>query len=71
MAKFAPDGAPIWSNRFGAALSQEALCVAVDAAGNAVVSGRFNESVDFGGGTLTSAGRYDIFVAKFEPQPSF
>jgi hypothetical protein len=30
------------------------------------VTGEFDGSVDFGGGLLTSAGLYDIFVAKFD-----
>jgi hypothetical protein len=65
VAKFGPDGTHVWSKRFGATFSQEAFCVAVDATGNVIISGRFNGSVDFGGGVLTSAGSSDVFVAKF------
>jgi TolB-like protein len=65
VAKFGPDGTHIWSERFGGQYSQEATCVAVDGAGNVIVSGRFNGDVDFGGGGLS--GRYDVFVAKFAP----
>jgi hypothetical protein len=39
----------------------------VDAAGNIVVIGDVSGSVDFGGGTLTSAGTgSDVFVASFD-----
>ncbi len=33
--------------------------------GNIVIAGFFSGSVDFGGGTLNSAGGEDIFAAKF------
>ena len=38
--------------------------IAVDVAGNAYVTGRFNEIVSFGSDTLTSNGSKDIFLAK-------
>ena len=37
----------------------------MDAAGNVVVVGSFQNVVDFGGVGLVSAGGYDIFVAKY------
>src|SRR5438105_2138915 len=36
-----------------------------DANGDFYVTGNFYGTLDFGGGPLTSAGGYDIFVAKF------
>ena len=65
VAKFDPDGAHLWSKRFGDGSDQEPTAVAVDASGNAIVTGDFWGSVDFGGGALTCAGADDIFVAKF------
>ena len=65
VVKFGSDGTHVWSKRFGGPNSQQAFCVAVDAAGNVIVSGVFSESVDFGGGALS--GRYDVFLAKFDP----
>jgi hypothetical protein len=44
-----------------------AYSVATDASSNIFVTGYFNGSVNFGGGTLTSAGGQDIFVAKYSP----
>jgi hypothetical protein len=64
LAKLDPAGGHVWSKRYGDASDQNALSVAVDSAGSAVVVGYFNGAVDFGGGALTSAGLGDIFVAK-------
>jgi hypothetical protein len=41
--------------------------MAIDSAGNMVITGRFGSLVDFGGGPLTGAGQGDIFVAKLDP----
>jgi hypothetical protein len=60
-------GAHVWSHRFGDAAAQEALAVAVDTGGSVVLAGRFEGSVDFGGGFLRSAGLDDVFVARFDP----
>ncbi|GAA4379717.1 hypothetical protein GCM10023186_17410 [Hymenobacter koreensis] len=40
---------------------------ATDPQGNVYVVGRFQHSVDFGSFTLTSAGDYDVYVAKIDP----
>ena len=55
-----------WSQRFGDAAAQYGYSTAVDGSGNVIVTGRFWGTVDFGGGTLTSAGSADIYVAKFD-----
>ena len=68
VAKLNADGNHLWSNRFGDGDNpQFAHSVAVDSTGSIVIAGQFGGSVDFGGGTLTSAGDRDIFVAKFAP----
>lgn len=67
VAKFAPDGTHLWSKRFGDATEQIIEAVAVDGSGNVIVAGWFLGTIDFGGGALTSAGSYDIFVAKLGP----
>ena len=41
--------------------------VAADAQGNVVVTGYFESTVDFGGGSLASAGDWDPFVASYAP----
>jgi len=64
VAKLGPDGAHLWSKRFGDRSSQSARSVAIDASGNVIVTGDFYGVTDFGGGALTSTGG-DVYVAKF------
>jgi hypothetical protein len=64
-----PQGQYHWSKRFGGTTNDEGRGVTVDPSGNVYVTGRFQGSVDFGGGPLTSAGDYDIFVLKLMPGP--
>ena len=66
VAKLDAAGDHVWSKRFGDADPQKGLSAAVDASGNAIVTGCFEGAVDFGGDSLTSAGSGDIFVAKFD-----
>jgi len=67
IAKFGADGTHVWSKRFGDKNIQQPRGLAVDNAGNTIIVGYFQNDVDFGGGTLTSAGLFDAFVAKFNP----
>jgi hypothetical protein len=57
------DGTPLWSKRFGGAYDDFGEGIAVDASGNVFITGKFQGSADIGSG-LTSAGGYDIFIAK-------
>lgn len=66
LVKFDGSGVHQWSKRFGDATLQYGTSVATDALGNVYLSGMFYGDVDFGGGTLTSAGLFDAFVAKFD-----
>jgi len=66
VAKYNASGTHQWSRRFGNTNSDDGVAIAVDAARNVVVTGRFQGSVDFGGGALVSAsGSPDIFLAKY------
>jgi hypothetical protein len=67
VAKFTSSGTHLWSEGFGGAGDQSGLSLATDAASNVVVTGYFAQTIDFGGGTLTSAGSDDIFLAKLAP----
>jgi hypothetical protein len=67
VAKFDPSGALLWAKLFGDALTQAGYGIAVDTAGNVLVTGQCG-AVDFGGGPLKTAGGGDIFVAKFDPK---
>ncbi|MRG91605.1 SBBP repeat-containing protein [Polyangium spumosum] len=66
LVKFAPDGTHVWSQKFGDSNIQYSRSLVVDALGNVVISGYFQQQVDFGGGVLTATGNaFDVFVAKF------
>src|SRR5262249_53853511 len=66
VAKFSgANGSHVWSRRGGGASTDGAYGIAVDTAGNAVIAGYFFGSSDFGTGSLTSAGGYDVFLAKY------
>jgi hypothetical protein len=68
VVKFDATGKHLWSKRFGNDEQQEGHGLAIDAAGNIVVTGIFWGSIDFGGGPITAtAGRNDLFVAKLDP----
>jgi uncharacterized protein (AIM24 family) len=56
----------LWSQRFGDASSQHGQSVVFDPSRNVAITGALRGTVDFGGGPLTSAGRRDIFLAKFD-----
>jgi hypothetical protein len=55
-----------WAKRFGNSASQHGFAVAVDAQDNVIFTGDMGGNANFGGGTLTSGGGLDIFVAKLD-----
>ena len=67
LVKLDANGSHLWSKRFGDSAIQTGVSVVADKANNPVVAGQFYGTVDFGNGTLVSAGSSDIFVAKFSP----
>ena len=65
-----------WAYGIGDFRTDVAHTVAVDSLGNYYICGSFRETVDFdpsetGTFELTSAGLYDIFIAKFNPDGDF
>jgi hypothetical protein len=66
LVKYSSTGGHVWSRRFGGSGDDSALSLAVDSVtGETWATGYFAGSVDFGGGTLTSAGSSDIFLVKY------
>lgn len=66
VAKLDGSGKHLWSHRFGGKGDDRALAIAVDSAGNVVVTGVFSDTIDFGGGRLVANGSWDVFVVKFD-----
>ena len=66
IAKYDANGTYLWSKRIGGTSAEEPQAVCVDSSNNIIVTGWFNDTVDFGGGDLTSVGHWDIFVAKYD-----
>jgi hypothetical protein len=62
----------VWTKKMGSTGSESILAVKTDASGNQYVSGYFTGTVDFdpnaGVTNLVSAGSYDIFICKYDPE---
>jgi hypothetical protein len=65
LAKLTSAGAYVWAKGFGDASSQRPYGIATDSAGNTVVTGVYQGTINFGGSTLTCAGLNDGFIARF------
>jgi hypothetical protein len=65
LARFSAAGAHRWSARYGDTVNQAAFGVATDGENDVYLAGYVIGSVDFGTGTITSAGIEDVFLAKF------
>jgi hypothetical protein len=61
----------VWTKKMGSTGNESILAVKTDANGNQYVSGYFTGTVDFdpnaGVTNLVSAGSYDIFICKYDP----
>ncbi|MHC5112509.1 MAG: SdrD B-like domain-containing protein, partial [Planctomycetota bacterium] len=68
-------GAFVWARRLGGTGFDQAYAAAVATDGSVFTAGKFSNTVDFdpGAGTfdLTSAGGYDAFVSKLDPNGDF
>jgi hypothetical protein len=60
-------GDHVWSKSFGNTGSNDARDVASDNSGKVIITGGFEDTINFGNGSLTSAGGQDVFIAKFSP----
>lgn len=66
-AKLDPAGAFVWARSYGVAGTQVATAVAVDQYDNVIIGGYSDDTIDFGGIALVSAGNFDVFLAKLAP----
>ncbi len=72
LSRYNPDGTCAWAKRAGGSWYDNGSAIAALSDGSAVVTGTFSRTAAFGSGessqtTLTSAGEFDIFVAKYRP----
>ncbi|MBZ5711077.1 hypothetical protein [Nannocystis pusilla] len=68
VAVFAADGDHLWSRRLGGPGTSRIDAITADAAGNVIVGGIFNQTVDLGGGAeLTAGPNTSAFLAKYDP----
>ena len=70
VAKYDASGVLQWAKKAGGTSDEYGERIATDGSGNSLVTGFFHETTTFGAGedneiVLTSAGSYDIFVAKY------
>ena len=72
VAKYSPAGAHLWSRRLSTgSVLDEGTAIGVDGPGNVIVAGGFYGTVNFGGGSLTSAGSEDIVLLKYNSAGAF
>ncbi len=67
VASYTSSGAHRFSKRFGGTVGADDIgyALVVDASSNIYVTGQFWGTADFGGGSLTSAGYSDVFIASY------
>jgi hypothetical protein len=74
IARYSRDGELIWALRAGGTATDNGVRIAVDGSGNAVATGNISNQATFAdsdspaAATLTSAGKIDIFIAKYDSQ---
>lgn len=66
-ARYDANGNHTWSRRWGGASDDRGAGVAVNSAGNVIVTGSFTGDVSFGGATLVNPGGSDIFLVSYSP----
>jgi len=67
LARFDASGRHVWSKRIGNPFNEMAGGIAVDRAGNLVITGSYDRDVDFLGTPLVASGESDVFVARLSP----
>jgi len=65
------DGNVVWAREAGSTGADTGYGMALDSAGNAVMTGNFSGEATFGSDNLTSSGSYDAFVSKLDGEGNF
>jgi len=60
-----------WVKTFGSASSDYGYGIAVDSSGNSYITGYYGNTIDFGGGNVTTNGNWDVFVLKLNSSGTF
>ncbi|MDD5570036.1 MAG: SBBP repeat-containing protein [Bacteroidales bacterium] len=68
LAKYDKDGNTMWVKQAGGKDYDDVFGVAVDNNGNSYMTGRFTDTVSFGGIYVRSVGNEDMFLAKYDPK---
>jgi hypothetical protein len=66
IAKYAPNGTPLWVQTGGGDYDEVAWDITMDNAGKLYVTGEFNASAMFGATQLITSGNADVFVACYD-----
>lgn len=67
IAKYNPDGEPIWARSAGGTGNDFGFSITVDPTGNICLTGTFeNDSIHIGSTSLENLGGYDVFMAKYD-----
>jgi hypothetical protein len=66
VAKIGTDGTWVWATRAGGTGSDRGSGLAIAPDGSAIVTGDFSETATFGPHSVTSAGGWDLFVARVD-----
>ena len=65
IGKYDVNGTHIWSGLYGGNADDDIIALAPDGSNSIVAAGYFDNTVDFGGTELSTAGTYDVFLAKY------
>jgi hypothetical protein len=71
IVKYDVDGAFIWAEQVGGQFFDQGYSITTDPEGNAIVTGRFSGSVDFGDTTLTSTRLFNTFITKYDANGNY
>jgi hypothetical protein len=66
IAKYDAAGNALWARSAGGTYSDDGMSVSTDPNGNVFMTGDFQVSINFGTLTLTNAGNYGFFIAKYD-----